>query len=181
MLCSTSFVMSNRCFQSSNGTLINDLILSKDKRVLQDGDIIGFGDTLKYKFVQSPPQELSDQDIIEITNAIIDTVEEVGLLNTSSGEAAAVGIEPDSKPENATDTKELKIDEDDLTCSICAELFYKAITLTCSHTFCEYCINQWKKTNSICPVCRAKIKGQCPTLIINNLVETVCIIVLYCN
>lgn len=141
--------------------------------MLRDGDTIGFGDILKYKFVQNPPLELSDEDIIDITDAIVDTVEQGDAVNTLS-EATIVEKQLDDKSAEANDTKQLKIEEDDLTCSICTELFYKAVTLTCSHTFCQFCIDQWKRTNSICPVCRTKIKGECPTLVVNNLVETVC-------
>ncbi|KAF5286539.1 hypothetical protein FQR65_LT12543 [Abscondita terminalis] len=42
--------------------------------------------------------------------------------------------------------------EDELKCSICTEMFIKAVTLSCSHTFCKYCITQWSKNQTICPI-----------------------------
>lgn len=47
--------------------------------------------------------------------------------------------------------------ENELQCSICAELFVAATTLNCSHTFCKYCITMWKKKKKDCPICRWNI------------------------
>lgn len=64
--------------------------------------------------------------------------------------------------------------EDDLTCSICSEMFIKPVTLRCSHTFCSYCIDEWeKRRRRQCPICRAMLKGRFPTLILNNVIDKV--------
>ncbi|KAJ8927218.1 hypothetical protein NQ314_020340, partial [Rhamnusium bicolor] len=63
--------------------------------------------------------------------------------------------------------------ENELQCAICSELFIKAVTLTCSHTFCKYCIELWKKNKSVCPICRAKITGMTATLVLDNVIEKV--------
>jgi hypothetical protein len=53
------------------------------------------------------------------------------------------------------------IEERDLSCSICLNLFHIPITVTCGHTFCFACINSYgqkKNSDSIqCPLCRQKI------------------------
>lgn len=43
-----------------------------------------------------------------------------------------------------------------LTCPICQEIFDEPIRISCAHTFCKNCINQWerKSMDIICPVCR---------------------------
>ena len=48
--------------------------------------------------------------------------------------------------------------DDELTCSICQELFVSAATLPCAHSFCEMCLRSWFKTKKSCPVCRADVK-----------------------
>lgn len=65
----------------------------------------------------------------------------------------------------------VELEDDDLTCSVCMELFLEPVTLKCAHTFCKFCIDRWKKNNSLCPICRVKIEGEYGTLIIEGLVE----------
>uniref|UniRef100_H3A0W4 Tripartite motif containing 35 n=1 Tax=Latimeria chalumnae TaxID=7897 RepID=H3A0W4_LATCH len=47
--------------------------------------------------------------------------------------------------------------EDDITCSVCQELFKDPVTLRCGHNFCRECVCEyWKeKTSQSCPICRA--------------------------
>lgn len=65
--------------------------------------------------------------------------------------------------------------EDELLCTICANLFIKPVTLACSHTFCQYCIETWKKKKSECPICRKKITSSARTLVLDNVIEKVVI------
>ncbi|KAG7213739.1 hypothetical protein KM043_002971 [Ampulex compressa] len=60
--------------------------------------------------------------------------------------------------------------EEQLTCSICSELFVKATTLNCMHTFCEYCIILWNNTSKICPVCRAPVVCMNRSLVLDNFI-----------
>ena len=50
--------------------------------------------------------------------------------------------------------------EEEFTCCICQELFIRAHTLTCAHSFCELCIKEWMKTKMECPICRKKFSSQ---------------------
>ena len=56
--------------------------------------------------------------------------------------------------------------ETQLQCAVCSELFVEATSINCGHTFCHYCIHEWKKKKSNCPVCRTDIKQivQCKVL-----------------
>lgn len=66
--------------------------------------------------------------------------------------------------------------QEELQCSICTEMFVKAVTLSCSHTFCQYCIKQWQKNKVVCPICRARTTSSCRTLILDSFIERV----MYC-
>uniref|UniRef100_H2ZY43 Tripartite motif containing 35 n=1 Tax=Latimeria chalumnae TaxID=7897 RepID=H2ZY43_LATCH len=47
--------------------------------------------------------------------------------------------------------------EDDITCSVCQELFKDPVTLRCGHSFCQECVCEyWKEnTSKSCPSCSA--------------------------
>ncbi|XP_073948999.1 uncharacterized protein [Choristoneura fumiferana] len=74
-----------------------------------------------------------------------------------------------SKQATVADVEELM--ESELTCSICSELFIKATTLNCSHTFCKYCIDKWKKNKRECPICRTSITSECKSIVLDSLIE----------
>ena len=40
--------------------------------------------------------------------------------------------------------------------------FMQPVVLNCSHTFCSYCINQWKRRTNWCPICRTSITARNP-------------------
>ncbi|XP_042209324.1 E3 ubiquitin-protein ligase rnf8-like isoform X3 [Homarus americanus] len=63
--------------------------------------------------------------------------------------------------------------ENELQCSICNELLITAITLNCSHTFCRYCIDRWKKNKRECPNCRASITSETRSLVVDNFIEKI--------
>merc|ERR1712183_1185440 len=56
--------------------------------------------------------------------------------------------------------------ETQLQCAVCSELFVEATAINCGHTFCNYCIGEWKKKKANCPVCMTDIKQmvQCKVL-----------------
>lgn len=63
--------------------------------------------------------------------------------------------------------------ETELQCSICNELFVKAMTLTCSHSFCQFCINEWRKKKNECPMCRQVITFIAPSVVLDNYIDKV--------
>ncbi|KAK2861645.1 hypothetical protein Q5P01_001178 [Channa striata] len=65
--------------------------------------------------------------------------------------------------------------ENDLTCSVCQDIFKDPVLLKCSHSFCINCIQTWwrrKQTNE-CPVCKTVSKKNHPprNLNLKNLCE----------
>lgn len=61
--------------------------------------------------------------------------------------------------------------ENELQCSICSELFIVSTTLNCAHTFCEYCISQWREIRDLCPVCRKPIENTTRSLVLDNYID----------
>ncbi|XP_043802001.1 E3 ubiquitin-protein ligase RNF8-like [Apis laboriosa] len=62
--------------------------------------------------------------------------------------------------------------DEQLTCTICSELFVKATTLNCMHTFCQYCINIWNKKRKECPICRASVSSMNRSIVLDNFIES---------
>eukprot|EP00096_Caligus_rogercresseyi_P013744 TRINITY_DN634_c0_g1_i1.p2 TRINITY_DN634_c0_g1~~TRINITY_DN634_c0_g1_i1.p2 ORF type:complete len:360 (-),score=105.07 TRINITY_DN634_c0_g1_i1:1475-2554(-) len=61
--------------------------------------------------------------------------------------------------------------ETNLQCSICSEIFLFATVITCGHTFCEDCIEEWTSKKNNCPICRANIKGKASNVVLDEHVE----------
>jgi E3 ubiquitin-protein ligase RNF8 len=61
--------------------------------------------------------------------------------------------------------------EVEMQCSICSELFVKATSLSCSHSFCEFCLNQWLAVKKDCPVCRAPVTSRYRSVVLDNYIE----------
>ncbi|XP_017877887.1 E3 ubiquitin-protein ligase rnf8-like [Ceratina calcarata] len=80
-------------------------------------------------------------------------------------------ITVDDQQENIVN-KISNIMDDQLTCSICSELFVKATTLACMHTYCQYCIKCWMKKKKICAVCRAPITSMTRSIVIDNFIDS---------
>lgn len=60
--------------------------------------------------------------------------------------------------------------QNELLCSICCDYFIRAITMSCSHSFCYNCISEWKKNNHNCPICRQPIYSMAPSRALDNMV-----------
>ncbi|CAN8011666.1 unnamed protein product [Ixodes pacificus] len=61
--------------------------------------------------------------------------------------------------------------ENELTCVICSELFIDAVMLQCGHTFCAYCIQNWRKQRNCCPFCQVKISSVTRSFVVDNVIE----------
>ncbi|XP_051763045.1 zinc-binding protein A33-like [Ctenopharyngodon idella] len=68
------------------------------------------------------------------------------------------------------------LSEDDLSCPVCHEIFSVPVLLSCSHSFCKECLQQFWRTRETreCPVCRRRSsKGNPPVnLALKNLCES---------
>lgn len=155
--------------QSVNGTHVNNVLIGKNSRKnLEYGDIIMLTSDLKYKF-ESKEALPEDDEFVAVAEAVMDSVDMTeGVTKSVDVAKAAAEVK-----KNVSEASSFKPEEDELTCSVCTELFIEAVTLGCSHTFCKFCIEQWRKNADLCPICRTKIQGLFPTLVINNLVEKV--------
>ncbi|CAH1407425.1 unnamed protein product [Nezara viridula] len=59
----------------------------------------------------------------------------------------------------------------EMLCSICNDIIYEATALNCRHTFCRFCLIEWKKKKKECPVCRTKIKTETRPLVIDSFID----------
>uniref|UniRef100_A0A8C6WIU0 RING-type domain-containing protein n=1 Tax=Neogobius melanostomus TaxID=47308 RepID=A0A8C6WIU0_9GOBI len=53
---------------------------------------------------------------------------------------------------------------EDLSCSICQEVYDNPVVLSCSHSFCEDCIKKLRKgkPDTLCPICRRRLSRKDP-------------------
>ena len=72
----------------------------------------------------------------------------------------AVSNGVDSSTATSNGLSSMRRSSHEFTCAICHELFVRAHTLSCSHTFCEQCISNWLRKNKICPICRKAVVGK---------------------
>ncbi|XP_078139897.1 E3 ubiquitin-protein ligase TRIM39-like isoform X1 [Centroberyx gerrardi] len=64
--------------------------------------------------------------------------------------------------------------EEDLSCPVCHDIFKDPVILSCSHSFCKACLQEWWRRKQIheCPVCKKRSKRQPPrNLALKNLCE----------
>ncbi|XP_030641265.1 zinc-binding protein A33-like [Chanos chanos] len=68
------------------------------------------------------------------------------------------------------------ISVEDLTCPVCCDIFRDPVVLSCSHSLCKDCLQQfwYKKGSQECPVCRRRSSKSEPArnLALKNLCET---------
>jgi len=132
------------------------LDLSDTSRDVQNDNDIGMENS------ESFCQPIVQRDSI-MRNEDISNVEEDETLNndlceasTSGTNTAAITTDPDNDNDDAFLMMELA--DNHLQCPICMEVFIMATTINCGHTFCQDCIEDWKKQHKVCPYCRTKIK-----------------------
>uniref|UniRef100_UPI0037E9C765 E3 ubiquitin-protein ligase rnf8 isoform X2 n=1 Tax=Semicossyphus pulcher TaxID=241346 RepID=UPI0037E9C765 len=69
-------------------------------------------------------------------------------------------------------TQVTEVLENELQCIICSELFIEAVILNCAHSFCSFCIKQWRKKKDECPICRRAIQSQTRCLALDNCINS---------
>uniref|UniRef100_A0A671W5A4 Tripartite motif containing 35-12 n=1 Tax=Sparus aurata TaxID=8175 RepID=A0A671W5A4_SPAAU len=65
------------------------------------------------------------------------------------------------------------VNEEDLCCPVCQDVFREPVVLSCSHSFCKDCLQSWwrHKQTQECPVCKRRSSREHPpvSLVIKNL------------
>nr|XP_033482031.1 nuclear factor 7, brain-like [Epinephelus lanceolatus] len=65
--------------------------------------------------------------------------------------------------------------EEDLCCPVCQDVFRHPVVLSCSHSFCKDCLQNWwrQKQERECPVCKRRSSKEEPpiNLVLKNLCE----------
>ncbi|XP_044204516.1 nuclear factor 7, ovary-like [Thunnus albacares] len=65
--------------------------------------------------------------------------------------------------------------EEDLSCSVCHDIFKDPVVLSCSHSFCKDCLKTWwrEKQTQMCPLCKRRSSRSDPpqNLVLKNLCE----------
>ncbi|GJQ75387.1 hypothetical protein Trydic_g23563 [Trypoxylus dichotomus] len=115
-----------------------------------------------------------DHSYTKCTNAVVEDKHFKIVPSTSSTnndtEKVSVNKPQEDQKTQPTSTNAFEQVENELQCIICTELFIKATTLNCSHSFCKHCITEWRKKNKKCPICRTKITTANPTIVLDNFI-----------
>ncbi|CAH0549626.1 unnamed protein product [Brassicogethes aeneus] len=180
---------------STNGTRLNDELLRYTEANLKEGDVITLtSEPFIYRFLPNiieivditdeqmcyiaervETQELQKKHTIESQNPTTKKLKSTDETTTSENKDAKADQVPMDEIKNSegasANNSHMNVIEDELTCSICSELFIKAVTLNCSHSFCKQCIEMWKKNKKICPICRAPITNINATLVLDNFIS----------
>ena len=64
-----------------------------------------------------------------------------------------------------------ELTESQLQCSVCSEVIVEATTINCGHTFYEYCLHEWQKNQSNCPLCRTEIEHKVAVRILDEFAD----------
>ena len=179
--------------QSCNGVYLNGVRIEPEKLCeIKVKDIICFGTpisnnsfryvleqltTEEYQLVQE--QSIAEGEVLSIKKK----PSEMGVAG-ASGPSIVNGDEKESTSDK-TNSDEVAVDpsstkkndmllsiQEEFLCVICQELFVKAHSLSCSHSYCEKCITDWLKKNKHCPICRKTIASKpCPSIALDNAVS----------
>jgi len=157
--------------KSMNGLLVNNFKLVKQRYyVLNNDDIITLTSNYKYKFVNpnAPPSASSHPQFESTKNFTNEMLPEVIDANDFKE-----NMVKETTSNSQADQSLFGGLNEELTCSICSELFVSAVSLQCVHTFCKLCIEQWEETSNTCPICRVKIEQQASNYILDNIINKI--------
>ena len=106
--------------------------------------------------IKKRPSELGVSDTSEVGTV---NSEKEELTSNSTSNPDEVGAST-SSADGTRKYEMLTSMQEEFLCVICQELFVKAHSLSCSHSYCEKCIKDWMKANKHCPMCRKTIEGK---------------------
>ena len=172
--------------QSCNGVYLNGKRIDADKWVeVKVKDQLCFGTPISNNSFRYVLEQLTNEDYQlvqeefiaeeELSGGIKKRPSEIGVADTS--EVGTVNSEKDLTSKSTSNPDEVATStssadgtrryemltssmQEEFLCVICQELFVKAHSLSCSHSYCEKCIKDWMKTNKHCPMCRKTIEGK---------------------
>ena len=182
--------------QSCNGTYLNGKRIEPDKWVeIKVKDQLCFGmptsnNSFRYVLEQLTNEEyqLVQEELIaeELSGGIKKKPSEEGVAgNSENGTVNSEKEEQTNNPQanpdkvaSGSSADKTRRDEmvssmqEEFLCVICQELFVKAHSLSCSHTYCQKCITDWMKENKYCPMCRKNIAGKpVPSIALDNAID----------
>ena len=188
--------------QSCNGVYINETRIDADKWVeVKVKDQLCFGTPISNNSFRYVLEQLTNEDYQlvqeefiaeeELSGGIKKKPSEMGVTDTSeTGAVNSEKEEPTRNYNNKANPDEVAVStssivdgtkryemlssmQEEFLCVICQELFVKAHSLSCSHSYCEKCINDWmKKGNKYCPMCRKAIEGKpVPSIAMDNAID----------
>ena len=111
------------------------------------------------------PKNLQAFPILETIDLTVEPGPSTSSNNTYNVQAAMYNSASISKNEVS------HIMDENLTCSICSELFVQAMTTNCMHTYCKYSIESRIKRRRDCPNCRAAIVNMTRSIVVDNFIE----------
>ncbi|XP_015591582.1 E3 ubiquitin-protein ligase rnf8 [Cephus cinctus] len=157
---------------SSSCTMVNGTPIPRNMpQSIKVGDIIQFSLSKEHRYIytcSAEDNQLSKIKLPELSEKL-DTTRLCNTLQKETNCPQELDV-PDNKQGNAFD-KVNDIMEAELTCSVCSELFVRAMTLNCMHTFCQRCIEAWKKKSNECPVCRTPVTSMIRSLVLDNFID----------
>ncbi|CAG9820641.1 unnamed protein product [Phaedon cochleariae] len=179
-------VMLTKTDRTSNPGIISSLNSVKEMMIIIENNENGLNPNKKIK--TGPQNSEKNTSIVDLTNQSICSRSSIIIIENppSTDEPGPSKAEndiqvkeelPDQAIPKSSSTQAVQdnIDEmeDEMQCSICSEMFVKATTLNCAHTFCKFCIETWKKNKSECPICRCRITSLTSTLVLDNVIEKI--------
>jgi len=127
-------------------------------------------DGVKAKFKELELESVKLKSELEAKSAIISQQKEAVNEGASGSWLGGAGGPPGGLFQDMMDNfRELA--ETQLQCAVCSELFIEATSINCGHTFCAYCIGEWKKKKANCPVCRTDIKQTAACKVLDDYVD----------
>ena len=119
-----------------------------------------------YKEAQARLQDLETNE-----RKMESTLQELRQIVESKNEQLLKQQEETKKAEEAARKTIMEQMEDEFTCIICHDLFINSSTLSCAHSFCEYCLQSWLLKKKNCPICRQPTKGRpVKSLVLDNAI-----------